>query len=307
MELRQLSIFRILAHELSFTRAALKANCVQSNVTVQIRSMERELGVPLFERLGKRVCLTECGRRLLPYADKILQLAEEAGNVAYSEQLPAGLLRIGSPESVLTYRLPPVLQSFRSVYPDVNMVFHSGRTADLAESLGAGELDLALVIDDLFVDPRLEIEVLCSEPLSLLVSPEHPLALRPRFQPTALKEHTFLLTDPGCAYRSKLERALARAGTAPETVMEFSSVETIKQCAALGMGVACLPSLVAVKEVEDGTLVPLFWLGARLAMKTLVVWHKDKWHSPGMRCFLSVLRARLHTPQVSRSAKLQQV
>lgn len=99
MEPRQLEIFRILAKELSFTRTATRAHCVQSNVTVQIRSMERELGVPLFERLGKQVRLTSHGERLLPYAERILHLLEEAVTVAVGEGTPAGAFIIGSPES----------------------------------------------------------------------------------------------------------------------------------------------------------------------------------------------------------------
>src|SRR5258708_39881101 len=105
MELRQLEIFRILARELNFTRAATRAHCVQSNVTVQIRSMERELGVALFDRLGKQVRLTPQGQRLLPYAEKILHLLEEAATVTIGEQIPTGPFGVGYPESSVTYRL----------------------------------------------------------------------------------------------------------------------------------------------------------------------------------------------------------
>ena len=94
MEVRQLDIFRILARELSFTRAAEKAHCVQSNVTVQIRGMEAELGVPLFERLGKQVRLTIHGKKLLPYAERILNLLQEASIVAVDAKRPAGTLLI---------------------------------------------------------------------------------------------------------------------------------------------------------------------------------------------------------------------
>jgi DNA-binding transcriptional LysR family regulator len=155
MEVRQLEIFRILARELSFTRTAEKAHCVQSNVTVQIRGIESELGVPLFERLGKQVRMTVNGERLLPYADRILHLLEEASVVAAGTELPAGKLYIGSPESVLTYRLPPVLQVFRSTFPEVDLTFHSSGTRELIPQLEQGELDLGLVIDDAFEHPRL--------------------------------------------------------------------------------------------------------------------------------------------------------
>ncbi len=302
MEFRQLDIFRILARELSFTRAAEKANCVQSNVTVQIRGIEQELGVPLFERLGKQVRLTVHGARLLPYAEKILHLLEEASVVTVGGDSPAGMLHIGSPESVLTYRLPPVLQVFRSTYPEVDLVFRASGTRELLPQLERGELDLGLVIDDVFEDSRLHIEALCPEPLSLLVRPDHPLLRQPKLTARQLADQSFLLTDAGCAYRSKLETALARAQVVPRAIMEFTSVETIKQCAALGMGIACLPAIVANSEIAAGNLASLPWSGSDLMMRTLVVWHKDKWLSPAIEAFVSLVRDRL-TPAAQKRAR----
>ena len=293
MELRQLDIFRILARELNFTRAAHRANCVQSNVSVQIRALEDELRVPLFERLGQQVRLTVHGKRLLPYAERILRLVEEAGVAAAGNEKPAGTLVVGSPESVLTYRLPRILQAFRAEFPEVDLVFRAVSSAELTPQLERAELDLGLVIDDGLDDPRFKVEKLCPEPLSLLVNSRHPLLEPSAIFPDDLRDQPFLLTDPGCAYRSKLERALKKANVRPKAVMEFTSVETIKQCAALGMGIACLPTIVAESEIAAGKLVALRWSGDNLGMRTLAVWHKDKWLSPGMQAFLSLLRAHL--------------
>ena len=293
MELRQLDIFRILAHELNFTRAAERAHCVQSNVSVQIRGLEEELGVQLFERLGQRVRLTAHGQRLLPYSERILRLLEEARAITQDGESPAGTLVVGSPESVLTYRLPPVLQMFRRKYPEVELVFRAVGSTELVPLLEQGQLDIGLVIDDLLKHPRLQVEALGPEPLALLVHPGHTLLTRSAVSAEDLRDQAFLLTDPGCAYRSKLEHALGKEHVRPKAVMEFTSVETIKQCAALGMGIACLPAIVADSEIVAGKLASLPWSGSNLTMKTLVAWHKDKWRSPGMEAFLSLLRARL--------------
>src|SRR5919109_3338519 len=293
MEIRQLDIFRILAHELNFTRAAERAHCVQSNVSVQIRVLEEELGVQLFERLGQRVRLTAHGQRLLPYSERILRLLEEARTVTRDGESPAGTLVVGSPESVLTYRLPPVLQIFRRKYSEVELVFRAVGSTDLVPLLEQGQLDIGLVIDDVLKHPRLQVEALGAEPLALLVHPGHSLLTRSAISAEDLRDQAFLLSDPGCAYRSKLEHALGKAHVRPRAVMEFTSVETIKQCAALGMGIACLPTIVAESEVAAGKLVSLRWSGDNLGMRTLAVWHKDKWLSPGMQAFLSLLRAHL--------------
>jgi DNA-binding transcriptional LysR family regulator len=295
MELRQLEIFRILAHELNFTRAAERAHCVQSNVSIQIRAMESELGIQLFERLGQHVKLTAHGERLRPYAERILRLLEEACTVTRDGNNPAGPLLIGSPESVLTYRLPPVLQAFRAKFPEVELAFRAVGGTELVPQLEHGQLDMGLVIDDKLKGPNLEVESLCTETLTLLAHPQHPLLSRRAISAEDLREEAFLLTDAGCAYRSKLERALAAAHVRPKAVMEFTSVETIKQCAALGMGIACLPTIVAGSEIATGKLAGLPWSGDDLSMTTLAVWHKDKWHSPAMKAFLSLLRKRLNS------------
>jgi len=293
MEFRQLQIFRILAHELNFTRTAEKAHCVQSNVTVQIREIEKELGVPLFERLGKNVNLTTYGRTLLPYAERILQLLEEASIATAGEVTPSGTLCIGSPESVLTYRLPPVLKSFRSECPEVDLVFRANGMNELIPQLERGELDFGLAIGEVFEHPRLFVEALCKEPLVLLVHPDHPLLGCADLVAKDLAGQAFLLTEIGCAYRLKLESVLDREQVSPGSVIEFTSVETIKQCAALGMGIACLPAIVAELEVASGRLARLNWPESDLTMTTLVAWHRDKCFSPAIKAFFSLLRHHL--------------
>ncbi len=296
MEFRQLNIFRILAHELNFTKTAKRAHCVQSNVSIQIRTMEQELGVPLFERLGQQVRLTAHGAFLLPYAERMLQLLEEANSVTKGGDHPSGTLVIGSPESVLTYRLPPVLKLFRSQYPQVDLVFRGVGTVELVAHLERGDLDLGLVIDSDLKDARLHVEVICPESMVLVAHLDHPLLRKTRVDPKDLAGQTFLLTDAGCAYRTKLEHALAQAQVEAETIMEFSSVETIKQCAALGMGIACLPGLVVEQELAAKKLAVIPWTGDNLSLNTIVGWHKDKWLSPAMSAFLLLLRQELSQP-----------
>src|SRR5436305_2708758 len=110
MELRQLETFRMVAGQLSFTRAATALGYAQSSVTAQIQALESELGVALFDRLGRHVALTESGQRLLEYAERLLSLAEEARTALADGAEPTGTLTVGAPETALTYRLPRVLQ-----------------------------------------------------------------------------------------------------------------------------------------------------------------------------------------------------
>jgi DNA-binding transcriptional LysR family regulator len=284
-------IFRAVARELSFTRAAQQSHCVQSNVSVQIRALEHELGVQLFERLGQHVRLTSDGARLLPYAERVLRLMDETRTAMRAGESPAGSLVIGSPESVLTYRLSGVIRIFRKRYPQVELIFRGVGSNGLTSRLESGEIDLALAIDDVLDTRRCHVERLCDEPIVLVVQPRHPLLKRKnKISLEDIGSQTFLLTDVGCAYRMKLERALGECGIRCARVMEFTSVETIKHCAELGMGLACLPQIIVQKELTGHKLAIVPWRGPTLAMNTLIAWHQDKWLSPTLQAFVNLLR-----------------
>lgn len=293
MELRQLEIFRVLAEELNFTRTASLVGTVQSNVTTQIRGLEDELGVVLFERLGKQVRLTENGLRLRRYAQQVLNLVEEAKEMVSAREEPAGTLRIGTPESVLAYRLPRVIETMRARYPRIAMEFRTMSCPMLMAEAERGGVDLMTTIVEECEDGRLEWQELCAEEMVLVAQPRSALALRRGVGPKDLAGETLLLTEEDCGYRLKLLRILAAAGVNPESRMTFTSVEAIKQCAANGLGVALLPRITVVAELEAGRLAALRWKGAGLEMRTLIGWHKDKWMSPAMEAFVAVVNEQI--------------
>jgi DNA-binding transcriptional LysR family regulator len=293
MEIRQLEIFRALAEELHFTRAAERVRCAQSNVTTRIRALENELGTPLFNRLAKRVTLTDCGRRILPYVEKVLSTIEEVRKVARPDSAPAGALLIGSSESMLTYRLPEVLSSFRKQYPAVELSFRPYVHERLLQSIETGTLDLALCMVDSVDDERLQSLRLRTEKLVFIVGPRDPLWTKRKSRPQDMSGQTFLVTEAGCAYRKQLHQWLTRMNIQPATTIEFSSVEAIKQCVSLGMGVALLPEIAVAEHLARKRLRALLWTGVETRVATYVVWHKDKWISPTLRAFIAVLQTTM--------------
>jgi len=296
MELRQLEIFRALAEELHFTKAAARVHCVQSNVTTQIRALESELGTRLFDRLAKRVVLTDTGRRFLPYAERILSTVEEGRAAVGQHATPCGPLRIGTPESVLTYRLPRILGRFRKLYPKVELSFRPYLDLGLVHLLESGELDLAVWMEDAIRNDRLKAVRLRNERLVFIAAPKHPLAAKKRVTPHDLTGQTLLLTEAGCSYRTKLDQLLSVMSIRPESITEFSSVEAIKECVSLGMGLSLLPEIVVDRELARQQLVTLAWAGAEMGIATHVVWHKDKWISPALGAFISLLEQMLKGP-----------
>jgi DNA-binding transcriptional LysR family regulator len=290
MDLKQLSTFRAAASNLSFTRTAEALNYVQSSVTAQIHALEEDLGVPLFDRLGKRVALTAAGERLIPYADKILELAREASVVVAGSGHPSGVLTIIAPETLCTYRLPPVLREFRSRFPDVTLHLKPNDVGDLRRAMAEDGVDVAFVLEEVSSVAGLRAENILDEPLMLVSAPDHPLASAPVVHPSDIEGEPVVLTEPGCDYRRLFERSLAAAGVKPATILEFSSSEAIKQCVMVGMGLTVLPAIAVRTEIEQGKLAALAWSEPNFRVTIRLVLHKDKWLSPALRAFLDVTR-----------------
>jgi DNA-binding transcriptional LysR family regulator len=293
MEVRQLQIFCTLAEELNFTRTAERVHTVQSNVTTQIKALEEELGTPLFDRLAKRVMLTDAGKRFLPYAIKALTAMVEGHFAVRHGAEPAGQLRIGAPESVLTYRLPEVLQCFRKRYPQVEVIFRPHWDETLFDALENGKLDMAIRMIDTIDHNQFASVRLRTEKVYLIAHPEHPLAEKKTVEPADLGGQVLLLTEAGCAYRKKLDEMLTAQKVRAGNVTEFSSVEAIKQCVTAGMGIGLLPEIVVAAELNRKQLKSLRWVGPNMDIATHIVWHKDKWLSPGMLAFLELLKEKI--------------
>jgi DNA-binding transcriptional LysR family regulator len=289
MEVRQLQIFRILAEELNFTRTAERVHTVQSNVTAQIKALEEELGTPLFDRLGRRVTLTDAGRRFQPFADQALLAMEQGQRAMQPGAEPSGPLRIGAPESVLTYRLPQVLLTFRRRFPHVELIFRPYDT-NLCSMLETGKFDIAIQMSDANTNPAIKSIQLRTERVLLISDAKHPLANRRAVKPADLAGQMLLLTETGCCYRTKLDRALALQNIRPGNITEFSSVEAIKQCVIAGMGLALLPEIVVARELRQRQIKALAWAGPPLDIATHILWHKDKWISPAMAAFQEMMQ-----------------
>lgn len=291
MELRQLAAFDAVVRTGTVTHAATELNYVQSSITAQIQALEVDLGVRLFDRIGRRLALTEAGRRLAPVARRMVALAEEARDAVAPPDAPRGTVTISAPESVCTYRLPALMQRCRAEYPDVRLIFRPLPARDLVPGLRAGQVDVAFDPDERAEIADLHVEPLVVEPLAILAAPGHPLGTSVGVRPSDFADETLLLTEDGCPYRTRFLALLGEAGVASQTRFEFGSVEAIKQCVLAGMGVAVLPTMMVASELADGRLVALPWRGPALTMAMQLAWHRDRWLSPAMRAVIALARS----------------
>lgn len=290
MELRQLSMFKMLATTLSFTRTAAALGYVQSNISAQIQALEEELGAPLVDRLGKQVALTDAGQRFLPYVEQILTLVEEARMAVSEKSEPIGTLTISAPESLCTYRLPHLLSAFQRDYPQVRLMFRPCPVADLRRQVSEGAVDVAFVLEDALQVKGLMVEPLVREPVLLVAASDHPLTGRNEVCPADLDGECLLLTEVGCTYRNLFLQRLAMDGIYPTTILEFTSVEAIKQCVMARMGVTVLPRMAVERELAGGQLAALAWIEKEFHVMTQMLWHREKWLSPALQVFLAMAR-----------------
>jgi len=301
MELRQLTTFRMIAQTASFSRSANALNYAQSTVSAQIQSLEEELGVSLFDRLGKTVVLTDAGQTLLNYAEKILDLVDEAQLVISSGDVVTGSLTISAAETLCAYRMPGILREFRKRYPQVEVILRFNPEANLEQALRDGAMDVAFIMAEPFQATNLIVQPLTSEPLLILAPPDHPLAAAETVSFADLQNEPVILTDRTCLYRRMFLRALRTAGVQPATIMEFHSIEAIKQSVMVGLGLTLLPLIAVKSEIAQGKLVPLNWAGRDFQVVTQMARHKDKWLSPALQAFLEVATEVLAEAEVTRS------
>ncbi|MGN7356741.1 LysR family transcriptional regulator [Paenibacillus sp. SAF-054] len=293
MELRQLNTFRTVASTLNFSRAAEVLNYVPSNVTMQIKALEEELDVRLFDRLGKQLVLTTAGKSFLTHVQDVLNKLDEARSVVHDNEILSGTLTISANEVICVYRLPTAFKRFRAQYPGVRLIFRSVPNQELKQTLFDGSSDIVFMLDEPIHSSRLAVEPMQEETFRLFAAPDHPLAKQTVLELEDFQGQVFLTNEKGCPYRTMFDRSFEKEGIDLITYLEFQSAEAIKQCAISGIGIAFLPEIVADAEVERGELVALPWQIPDLHVFTQMVWHKDKWLSPIMLSFIEAAREAL--------------
>jgi DNA-binding transcriptional LysR family regulator len=293
MEIRHLKTFLTVAKLMSFNRAAERLHYAQSSISAQIQALEAELGVQLFDRLGRRILPTEAGERLMQYAERIIDLAEETRAQIGGAVEPEGSLTIRVPESVGVHRLPQVINEFSGRFPRVRLLLTTCAHESLRKDLGTGMIDLAFLLTDSYHSTDLEIEVLGFETVLLVASPRHPLAKQKRVRTRDLKGDLLLLSKVDCSYRRMFEKILEEEGVALQANPTFHSVETLKRCIMEGAGITILPEVSVSEDIHQGKLARLAWEEGELEVAIFMIWSKARWVSPALSAFMEITRKGL--------------
>ncbi|NJK61165.1 MAG: LysR family transcriptional regulator [Oscillatoriales cyanobacterium SM2_1_8] len=263
--LDQLRILKAIAAEGSFKRAADSLYVSQPAVSLQVQHLERQLNVPLFDRGGRRAQLTEAGRLLLEYGDRILNLCQETCRAIDDLQhLHGGSLLVGASQTTGTYLMPRLIGVFRRRYPDVAVQLHVHSTRRTAWSVANGAIDLAIVGGEIPPDLQSELKVVpyAEDELALVVPANHVLAANssPAITVDTLYLLQFIVLDAQSTIRKTIDRVLERSGVDARKLnieMELNSIEAIKNAVQAGLGAAFLSVTAIEKELLAGSLCRL--------------------------------------------------
>ncbi|MDT4840324.1 LysR family transcriptional regulator [Achromobacter agilis] len=284
LDLDALQIFKAVADQGGVARAAAHLNRVQSNVSTRLKQLEASLEASLFRRQNRRLVLSDQGRVLLSYADRLLRLSDEA-QAAVREGSPRGVLRIGTMESTAAARLPPILAAYHASWPQVRIELVTGTSAALAAKVRNYDIEAAFVARP-FPAQGLAAMDAFREELALI----SPMAWDPIGSAEELGDRSVIAFASGCSYRRILESWLNQEGVTPGNVMEFASYHAIVACVAAGSGVAIVPrSVLAVLGTAHSVRVGAL-PGSHGQALTQLVWRADD-DTPALQALRQELEA----------------
>src|SRR5262245_21457824 len=286
MTLRQFEVFLAVARAKSFRRASEAVHLSQPALSQHVRELEADLGASLFDRLGRRVQLTDAGRILEDHATRMFATLNDARQAIDDlHGLQRGTLAIGASTTPGIYLLPGILGVFRQRYPAIEVSLRLGNSKEIAALIRAGEFDLAVVGDGRTGPAEASLATCVEDELVLVVGPTHAWARRPHIAPAELASQSLLLREPGSATRLVTERALSSAGVAYRPGMVLPHTEAIKQGVIAGLGVAFVSVYAVHEEQVTGRLRLLRVRGLRIVRTFHLIHHERRSLNTAGRAF----------------------
>jgi len=288
VDIRGLEVFLSVAKHLNYTRAGEELNLSQPSVSIRIKQLENELGMKLFEQLGKKVALTDAGLLLVSHARRVIAAIQDAKQALEELQgLERGSLRIGASTTPGMYLIPQIIARFKERYPKIEVHLGIKDTKQVEEGVIRNEFDFGFVGGHLVGD---EVDVLAwvTDQLVLVVGPKHPLAKKKSIKAEDLRKEKFILRELGSATRSTIASHLQKSSLAVQTVMEMENPESVKKAVQSGLGIAFISKFAVETELRAKTLVALRVRGLDIRRELKIVHRKDKHLGRAAQTFISM-------------------
>ncbi|HZS09808.1 MAG TPA: LysR family transcriptional regulator [Blastocatellia bacterium] len=290
MDLSQLEIFLSIAHEKSFSRAAEKMLRTQPAISIAIKRLEEELGETLFDRSSKSGTLTEAGQTLYSYAQRMINLRDEALRaMGELKGMYRGRLSIGANESTSLYLLPPLLLKYREEHPHIRIEVYRNVSERIPSEVLERNLDFGFLSYDP-MHPSLESFEVYHDELVLVVPPKHPLAKNKQVSVRDLGKETFVAHNVKTPARDRIFELFAQHRTPLNISIELATLETIKEFVARNVGIAILPRLSVREELEACSLVEVPVRGMKIEKPLRLICRRESSLSTAAKSFLEMVR-----------------
>ncbi len=251
MDSPALAAFVAVADTDSFSRAADQLQLTQPAVSKRIAALEHALGARLFNRIGRRISLTEAGQALLPRARQLLADLDDAGRVVQNlSDRVAGRLHLGTSHHIGLHRLAPILRTFIHRYPEVDLQLRFMGSEAVCQAVDHGDLEVGVVTLPLEPPANLVVNKVWQDPLDIVVARDHPFSKKAGVSAAVLTRQPAILPGAGTFTRDLVERTLARSHVQARVTMETNYLETIKMLVTVGLGWSALPRTMLDKELH---------------------------------------------------------
>ena len=287
MEFREISTFLQVAQYQSFSKAARHLGYSQAAVTIQIKQLEQELGVHLFDRIGKQISLTHQGQVFYQYAVSIRNDLEQAKNAVSDPSTLSGKLCLGTIESICASIFPDLLAEYHRLHPEVTISIVTDSPGLLLDRMNENTIDIVYLLDRRIYDNRWCKTLEEPEENIFVASPDHELALVKReLELDEVLRFPFFLTEKDASYRHMLEQYLASINRSVKPFLEIGSTEFIIHMLLKNTGISFLPKFTVQRELQQKQLTALNVRGFQMQTWRQIFYHKDKWVTREMQEFL---------------------
>lgn len=283
--LRQLEVFLAVARIESVSRAGAELGMSQSAVSSSLADLETQLGVPLFDRVGKKLRLSDTGRGLRARAEGLWQAARDL-DAAFGAH-DASTVRIGATLTIGNYLVPPLVARFLTASPGSSVTLDIANTEEIARRVENFEIDVGLVEGELSRED-LRVTPFRDDELVVFTAPGHALAKKRMLTDADLRSATWVLRERGSGTRQAFDRALA--GLLPElrVILELTQTEAIRGAVGAGLGLGCVSRIALADSFRLKTLVPLRVHGRSFRRKLYIVLHRRKFVGTALDKFLTL-------------------
>ncbi len=293
MNTKSLVTFKTILEMGSFQKAADKLGYTQSTVTFQVKQLEEELDLKLFEKIGRRMELTQTGKDIMPYIDMILQGTEQINNYGKSLSEITGSLKLAIPDSILIYNMQPFIQAFSHEAPNVQLVINSMQSGEINQAVKDGAADIGINCEKDSYPDAIVHKRLGKYKAILVASPFADSSLLDFITPHQRKPFSLICNEPDGYYQLEMDKYLAQKDIVLNPYMKVQSIEAVKRCVMNDLGIAVVPTYSIGEELKNGFLLPIKTELDERKYDSVYVYHKNKWISPQMELALSLMKIHL--------------